>query len=303
VNLRQLTYFRAVVERGSLAAAADVLHVAQPNLSVAIRQLEAEWGVSLFDRVGRGLVLTDTGQVLFERAAQLLGGAAAVDQEMRAIGRGASARVRVGFTAVSIDQITKMVEAMQAKGQAVSFSLHQGEPKLLETLVETRELDFAVTPLPVSNPALHIQPMGSLELKLLARNDDARWKIGAPIKLKQLYNIPLILPKRSAGIGVFEKVNAALAAANVSGYVLADCTDMATIQALVMARVGVGLIPMREASLPPFDLVAYKIDNAPPLEQLALIYPRGRRLLPAVQAAMDLCRGHVAGADDTADAR
>jgi DNA-binding transcriptional LysR family regulator len=50
MNIRQLSYFRGVVDHGSLAAAAEVLHVAQPNLSVAIRQLETEWGVILFDR-------------------------------------------------------------------------------------------------------------------------------------------------------------------------------------------------------------------------------------------------------------
>jgi hypothetical protein len=61
INLRQLAYFRAVVEHGSLAAAAEVLRVAQPNLSVAIKQLESEWGVSLF-----------------ERAAELLSGAMAL---------------------------------------------------------------------------------------------------------------------------------------------------------------------------------------------------------------------------------
>ena len=54
VNLRQLTYFQAVIEHGSLAAASEALGVAQPNLSVAIRQLEAAWGVALFDRQGRG---------------------------------------------------------------------------------------------------------------------------------------------------------------------------------------------------------------------------------------------------------
>jgi hypothetical protein len=69
INLRQLTYFRAVVEHGSLAAAAEVLRVAQPNLSVAIKQLESEWGVSLFERAGRGLIVTDTGRALYERAA------------------------------------------------------------------------------------------------------------------------------------------------------------------------------------------------------------------------------------------
>ena len=48
------------MDHGFLAAAAEVLHVAHPNLSVAIRQFEDEWGVILFDRVARRLVLTET---------------------------------------------------------------------------------------------------------------------------------------------------------------------------------------------------------------------------------------------------
>jgi LysR family transcriptional regulator, salicylic acid-responsive activator of bsdBCD len=74
MNLRQLTYFRAVVEHGSLVAASEVLHVAQPPLSVAIKQLEAQWNVRLFDRVGRGLVLTDMGRAAYDvRDGSLVG--------------------------------------------------------------------------------------------------------------------------------------------------------------------------------------------------------------------------------------
>src|SRR5271168_2685176 len=97
MNLRQLTYFRAVVEHGSLVAASEVLHVAQPPLSVAIKQLEAKWSVRLFDRVGRGLVLTEMGRAAYDRACQLLGAASAVDQEMAAMGQGFAAHIRVGF--------------------------------------------------------------------------------------------------------------------------------------------------------------------------------------------------------------
>ena len=72
-----------------------MLRIAQPNLSTAIKQLEAEWSVSLFERAGRGLAVTDTGRALYERAGELLGGASALDQEMRAIGRGFTAQLRV----------------------------------------------------------------------------------------------------------------------------------------------------------------------------------------------------------------
>ena len=64
MTLQQLQYFLAAVEHGSFSAAADTLHMAQPSLSEQVRRLEAELGVELFARVGRGLVLTEAGETL-----------------------------------------------------------------------------------------------------------------------------------------------------------------------------------------------------------------------------------------------
>lgn len=98
-----------------------MLRVAQPNLSTAIKQLEAEWGVTLFERAGRGLTVTDTGRALYERAAELLSGASALDQEMRAIGRGFTARLRVGFTLVSTEIITAMVARCRRRRRWIEY--------------------------------------------------------------------------------------------------------------------------------------------------------------------------------------
>lgn len=198
MNIRQLSYFRGVVDHGSLAAAAEVLHVAQPNLSVAIRQLETEWGVILFDRVGRRLILTETGRLLYERASQLLSNAMALDQEMRAVSRGFSVRLRVGFTAVAMDVVTAMVARMSGHEDMVNFSLRQGEPQLLETIVELRQLDFAITHFPVANASLHVQPLSPLRLMLVGRADDTRWIDRPEVNLGDLADVPLILLRRSS---------------------------------------------------------------------------------------------------------
>jgi DNA-binding transcriptional LysR family regulator len=63
---RRLRQFLAVAETGNVSAAAEVLHVSQPTVSVNIRRLEEEHGVQLFKRSSRGVQLTDFGQVLFE---------------------------------------------------------------------------------------------------------------------------------------------------------------------------------------------------------------------------------------------
>lgn len=298
MNLRQLSYFRAVVEHGSLAAAAEVLRVAQPNLSVAIKQLEAEWGVSLFERAGRGLAVTDTGSALYERAGELLGGASALDQEMRAIGRGFTARLRVGFTQASIEIVTGMVAAMRGVGAAVSFSLQQGEPQLLETLVELRQLDFAITHMPVANAALGVEVLAPMSLVVLSREGDHRWPTGAEIRSRHLVDIPLVLLRRRSGVGIYERIMEAFAAEGVSCSVVAECTDLPTVYALVERGVGPGLLPAHDpkAHRPGFSM--HPVSLLPTPERLALIFPRGRRQLPAVQRAMDLCRA-MARRDET----
>ena len=292
MNLRQLTYFRAVIEHGSLAAASEVLHVAQPNLSVAIRQLETAWGITLFDRVGRGLVPTDAGRLLHKQASCLLGDAAALEQEMRAIGQGSSARIRIGFTAVSMEPITAMVAQMRQDGSDITFSLLQSEPQLLETMVEMRQLDFAVTHLPVANSSLHVRLLAPLKLMLVTRTDDARWAGDGDIELKRLSGVSLVLLRRSAGVGIYDRLTEAFAKANLYCAVAADCTDLTALYVLIQRNVGVGLLPTLGASKPQgFAARAVLVELDP--GRLALIHPRGRRPIPAVQRAIDLCRARL----------
>jgi DNA-binding transcriptional LysR family regulator len=293
MNLRQLTYFRAVVEHRSLAAAADVLNVAQPNLSVAIKQLEEKWGVSLFERSGRGLVVTDTGRALYERAAELLSGASTLDQEMRAIGQGFTARLRVGFTQMSVEAIATMVANMREDGGAVSFSLQQGEPQLLETMVEARQLDFAVTHMPVANPGLAVDALAPLTMALLCREGDDRWQADRQVTLEMLANVPLIILRRRSGPGIYERIVEAFSAAGVALSVVADCNDASPIYPLVERNIGLGLLPVHLPYVPQPGFSVYPVTLASAPGRFALIYPRGRRLLPAVRRAMDLCRNYL----------
>src|SRR4029079_3467752 len=72
MTLQQLQYFLATIEHGSFSAAAETLHMAQPSLSEQVRSLEAELGVALFARVGRGVVLTEAGRAFRPAAERVL---------------------------------------------------------------------------------------------------------------------------------------------------------------------------------------------------------------------------------------
>ena len=101
MDVRQLTYFLAVVETMNFGRAAERLYIAQPSLSQAIGTLERELGVPLFHRVGRGIVLSDAGAQLIEPARQVvrdLEAAQAAARSARGLTRG---RVRPGAAAVA----------------------------------------------------------------------------------------------------------------------------------------------------------------------------------------------------------
>src|SRR5215210_5687415 len=96
MTLQQLAYFLAAVERGSLSAAAESLHMAQPSLSDQIRRLEAELGVALFVRARRGLELTEAGRLLRPQAERTLAAAQEAADSVREVRELASGTATFG---------------------------------------------------------------------------------------------------------------------------------------------------------------------------------------------------------------
>jgi DNA-binding transcriptional LysR family regulator len=96
-ELRQLRYFVAIAEEGSLTRAAKRLHVAQQSLSQQIRALEAQFGVPLFERSSRGVELTDVGSVLLREARPLLTQAERAVRAVRRAAGGEPDELRAGF--------------------------------------------------------------------------------------------------------------------------------------------------------------------------------------------------------------
>lgn len=64
MNFNQLKYFNTVAEQGSVSKAAELLHISQPSLSAAIKELEEEFGTTLFNRHYRGVALTREGNAM-----------------------------------------------------------------------------------------------------------------------------------------------------------------------------------------------------------------------------------------------
>jgi DNA-binding transcriptional LysR family regulator len=97
-ELRLVRYWVAVAEERNITRAAERLHISQPALSAAIKQLEAQLGVALLDRSGRVLQVTPAGEVLRDEGRALLAAAERVAGLVRDHDRAAVGRLRIGLT-------------------------------------------------------------------------------------------------------------------------------------------------------------------------------------------------------------
>src|SRR3954451_7824531 len=97
MTLQQLTYFLAAAEHGSFSAAANALLMSQRSLSEQVRRLEAELGVPLFVRAGRGIELTDAGRLLLPHAERTLAEAQAARESVREVRDLTGGTVAFGF--------------------------------------------------------------------------------------------------------------------------------------------------------------------------------------------------------------
>ncbi|HTQ01325.1 MAG TPA: LysR family transcriptional regulator, partial [Casimicrobiaceae bacterium] len=108
MELYQLRSFAAVAELGHLTRAAERLHVSQPAVSAQIKALEDELGVTLFERVSSGMVLTSAGRKLLPAAEKVLDAAQALRSRARSIQGEVAGRARVGT--VSDPEFTRVGE-------------------------------------------------------------------------------------------------------------------------------------------------------------------------------------------------
>ena len=97
MDLRALRYFVEVVRANGFTRAAEHLHVTQPTISKMVKQLEDELGGPLLLREGRGVQLTDAGQVVYERGLQVLAQAQLLRQEVAEVDGIARGELSVGI--------------------------------------------------------------------------------------------------------------------------------------------------------------------------------------------------------------
>ncbi|PVZ89007.1 hypothetical protein C9426_05765 [Serratia sp. S1B] len=289
IKLKPLSYFKTVVEQGSVSAASAMLYIAQPPLSKALSQLEAEWGVQLFERSSRGMVPTEAGRYLYQRACCLLQMAAEIDEEMQAFGDGQRGVVRIGTVSMGIPRVAQMMQAVRQQRPELSFSLYQGDTQHLEELLDKQRIDLALVHLPLTSSEAHISiiPLAHSRFRALCHPSSPLAQSTA-LSLKQLATCPLTLLRRKSGFGVYEQVLQSFAKQGLQPQIFADASDVPMMSYLAQQNMAVALLPTLSPDQSWEGLVAIPVPELDCVaEDLVMLYRTQPETRSALRAVID----------------
>jgi DNA-binding transcriptional LysR family regulator len=236
LDIARLRVIDAVARHGSVTAAAKELHYSQPSVSHHLARLEAETGAQLLQRVGRGIRLTQAGQLLADRAAEIIGRIDAAGAELSAHVGLTAGRVRMaGFSSAIGSLVPRAVAVLADRHPGLQVSLIDEHPPEALELLRTGKIDVAIgfrydetEPEPPGVRLHHLldDPVYLLSLRRrrkLAALRDATWIAGCELCRSHLLSL-------CEEEGFEPRI----------GFV---SDDMVVMQALVAAGLGVATLP------------------------------------------------------------
>src|SRR5450631_4937869 len=309
MELKQLEYFRHVAELGSFTRAASFLSVVQPALSRQVRQLEVELGQSLFDRNGRGVVLTDAGTRLLEHARGILMQIGRARQELEEQRSGDSGHLVLGLPPSLGRSVTvPLVKAFGHQLPNASLATVEGLSAYMLEWLSVGRVDCALVYNALASPAVDLQPLLDDQLFLIAPLPprSAR-KMRKSITLAELADHPLIIPSRPHSIRM--SVENALAGVDRKIKVAHEIECIPAIIDLVRHGHGFGVLPMNAVKSTEWsaEVRALPIGNPPLTTSLSIATsaqrPRSPLMRKAIEVIRDIVRQEILSNQMTAPVR
>src|SRR6478736_159768 len=145
MDIRQLRYFIAIAEQGTISKAAEHLHMAQPPLSRQLKMMEDELGVVLFDRNKKKKVtLTSQGELFLKKAKKLLHGMEEAILEVKEFSEEISGTLSVGSTIYCASILLSNLKEFRQKYSHIKFNIWEGDSTHLMNLLKNRQIDIAL---------------------------------------------------------------------------------------------------------------------------------------------------------------
>ncbi|HYQ42702.1 MAG TPA: LysR family transcriptional regulator [Polyangiaceae bacterium] len=293
MELRDLSYFLACVDSGSVTAAARRMHAAQPTISHALTRLETELGVRILERGARApLRVTEAGQRLAERARQALAALAAVQDDLTDVTHGARGQLRLcAVQSVCVSLLPRTLSAFVKAYPGVELSLRTLAAEKIARAVASGQADLGFV---AGAPGFALRDVDREllrreELVALVRRSDplARRKV---VRLATLAARPLVLVPGATFTG--EIIQEACHAAGFTPKVALTLSSAEALCEVVREGLALTILPagyLRRSEPGPAGLVAVRLKDPTPRRDLWLVRRRPESL-PTPRAAAEFLR-------------
>jgi LysR family transcriptional regulator, carnitine catabolism transcriptional activator len=282
-SLNSLRLFLQVAQNRSFSETSRLANVSQPALSRTIRLLEEELGTRLFDRNSRNVSLTAAGEAMLPIVERLTADFDHAFSELSLTFSGTRGRVVVGaLPSVAASSLPRAIATFQQTHPQVDIIVRDQLSGTLYQQMQERQIDLAITT-PPEEGAFRFEPFMEDPLVLVCRAGSEHDTGGRPVAWSVFEGRPFIgMAPRSS---VRELTDMAMHKAGVTARTLFDCTQLATVGAMIEAGLGITALP--RSTIPMIQSPALALA---PLEQpqisrtIGVAHLADRTLPPAADA-------------------
>ncbi len=300
MDIRQIEFVDAVARHGNFTRAANELHVAQPAVSAAIRHLEDELGVRLFERTSRHVALTDAGEAFLAGARRVMAELRGLSVAMREFDQGMRGVLRTSWWHQTDPQMVRYLSDYTIENPGVEVSIVEWSTSESLTGLRRGELDLAMVALPDS---IDLTGFGHTVIRreryALVVAQDHRLAGRDSVSVGDLADERFIVTRPGTGLrSCFDYV---FAGRDVAPQIVIETNALSAMLALAADGAGSAILPPTMARQAHKDLRRVTLVDAPDFV-LAVLWLEGLHT-KVVQRAIDLVRRRRSGASAVSEAR
>ncbi len=295
MDLRQLRYFVAIVEQGSFSRAATFLHVAQPALSLHVRNMEANLGTALLFRTPRGVEPTEAGAVLLRHARIILNQLTVAEEEIRGHQNDPEGEVRLGVPG-TIGQIlaVPLITAVHLRYPKIKLRLAEAMSGFILEWLREERIDLAILYGQADEHGIKTEQLLEERLQFFGpsaeRRSDRLPEPGGELSFTKVVSLPLILP--GPGHGLRELLNHHATAAKVDLNAVINVDSYSNIKSLVEEGIGYSVLPENAiaAEVAEQRLRSWTLAEPRIVRRIYLAHSANRPMTNAVSVVLSLAR-------------
>lgn len=288
-TLPQLRVLEASARLGSLARAAEELHIAQPTASVQIRKLSETVGLPLFEQVGRRIYLTEAGKRVVAGCNDVFHALSRLEETLADMRGLSSGRLQLAATSMAKHFAPRLLGAFSQLHPGIETSLQiHNRGALIERLANNED-DLYMFAHPPEGREVVVQAILSNPLVVVARNDHPlAGAINVPFA--RLAQEPFLM--REAGSGTRMVAQELFARHALAPKVRMELSTNEAIHEAILAGLGVSILSRYTLGLEAEEtrLVSLDVEGFPLESQWQLVYPVGKHLSVAARAFLDFAR-------------